>query len=42
MAPGGIVVSDQELYLPTADAVALPPDVQAGRYFMYLLRSAAF
>lgn len=41
LAPGGIIVSDQELYLPTAEAVALPPGVQAGRYFMYLLHPAA-
>jgi len=36
MAPGGIIVSDQELSLPRAAPLALPPDVQPGRYFMYL------
>lgn len=41
MAPGGIVVSDQELYLPAAAAVALPSGVQAERYFMYRAPSAA-
>src|SRR3546814_20386815 len=41
MAPGGVVASDQELYLPQADPVPLPPDVQAGRYFPYRWRGAA-
>lgn len=36
MAPGGIIVSDQELTLPQAEALALPPGVRPGRYFMYL------
>jgi hypothetical protein len=36
MAPGGAIVSDQELNLPQAEALPLPPGVQAGRYFMYL------
>lgn len=36
MAPGGTIVSDQELTLPQAEALPLPPGVQAGRYFMYL------
>ena len=35
MAPRGIIVSDQELYLPTSETLALPPNVQAGRYFLY-------
>lgn len=41
MAPGGVVASDQELYLPQADPVTLPPDVQAGRYFLYRWRADA-
>lgn len=36
MAPGGLIVSDQELTLPQAEALPLPPGVQPGRYFMYL------
>ena len=36
MAPGGVIVSDQELNLPQAQVLPLPPGVQAGRYFMYL------
>lgn len=36
MAPGGIIVSDQELSLPRAESLPLPPGVQPGRYFMYL------
>ncbi len=36
MAPGGTIVSDQELNLPQAEVLPLPPGVLAGRYFMYL------
>lgn len=36
MAPGGVIVSDQELNLPPAETLPLPRGVQAGRYFMYL------
>ncbi len=36
MAPAGVIVSDQELTLPQAESLPLPPGVQAGRYFMYL------
>ncbi|WP_193366819.1 class I SAM-dependent methyltransferase [Pelagibius marinus] len=36
MAPGGVIISDQELTLPQAEILPLPPGVQAGRYFMYL------
>jgi S-adenosyl-L-methionine methyltransferase len=35
MAPGGVIVSDQELSLPGAAALPLPQGVQPGRYFMY-------
>jgi hypothetical protein len=35
MAAGGVIVSDQELTLPTAAAVPLPDGVQPGRYFLY-------
>ncbi len=35
MAPGGVIISDQELTLPEAEALALPAGVQAQRYFMY-------
>lgn len=35
MAPGGVVASDQELYLPQAETLALPAGVQPGRYFLY-------
>jgi len=35
MAPGGVIVSDQELSLPAAESLPLPAGVQAGRYFMY-------
>lgn len=35
MTAGGIIVSDQELSLPTARELPLPADVQPGRYFMY-------
>lgn len=39
--PGGVIVSDQELYLPSAEVLDLPPDVQAGRYFIYRCRTTA-
>jgi hypothetical protein len=35
LAPGGVVVSDQELNLPGAVSLPLPAEVKAGRYFMY-------
>jgi len=36
MAPGGMIVSDQELTLPAAAAaVPLPAGVKPGRYFLY-------
>ena len=35
MAPGGVIASDQELYLPDAQALALPCGVSPGRYFLY-------
>lgn len=35
MAAGGVIVSDQELTLPGAQAIPLPPDVRPGRYFLY-------
>ena len=35
MAPGGVIVSDQELFLPAAEKLALPDGVRTGRYFMY-------
>ena len=35
MAAGGVIVSDQELNLPTAAAVPLPDGVQPSRYFLY-------
>jgi len=35
MAPGGVIVSDQELNLPAAAAVPLPAGVRPGRYFVY-------
>src|SRR3546814_13350927 len=28
MAPGGVIASDQELYLPAAESLALPAEVQ--------------
>jgi len=34
LAAGAVIVSDQKLNLPGAEDLALPPDVQAGRYFM--------
>jgi len=34
MAPGGIVVSDQDLGMPQWQPVALPLGVRQGRYFM--------
>lgn len=41
MAPGGVVVSDQQLMLPTAEVLPLPEGVQPGRYFMYLWAKGA-
>lgn len=35
LAPGGIVLSDQELHLPRAEPLTLPDGVAPGRYFMY-------
>lgn len=35
MAPGGIIVSEQKLNLPAAEAIVLPADVEADRYYMY-------
>ncbi len=35
LAPGGLVVSDQDLGFPGATPVALPDAVKPGRYFMY-------
>jgi hypothetical protein len=35
MAPGGVIASDQELYVPAAESLELPPSVQTGRYFLY-------
>lgn len=35
LAPGAVIVSDQKLSLPMAEALPLPADVQPGRYFMY-------
>ncbi len=35
MAPGGVIISDQELNLPEAEALPLPAGVQERRYFMY-------
>jgi hypothetical protein len=34
MAPGGIVVSDQDLGMPSSEPVPLPPGVRPGRYHM--------
>jgi hypothetical protein len=34
-APGGIILSDQELAGIAAQALPLPPGVAAGRYFLY-------
>jgi hypothetical protein len=36
MAPGGVIVSDQQLMLPQAEVLPLPEGVPTGRYFMYL------
>ena len=36
LAPGAVIVSDQELNMEPAAAHPLPPGVQPGRYFMYL------
>jgi len=41
MAPGGIIVSDQELYLPAVEAVDLPSGAAEGRYFIYRWPKAA-
>jgi len=41
MAPGGVIVSDQELYMPSAESLTLPPEVPPGRYFLYRWRAAA-
>jgi hypothetical protein len=41
MAAGGVIVSDQELMLPTAAAVPLPVGVRPGRYFLYRWPQAA-
>lgn len=35
LAPGGIIVSDQNLDSPTLLPLPPPPDVAAGRYFLY-------
>ena len=34
MAPGGIIVSDQDLGMPDWEQVSLPPGVRPGRYHM--------
>jgi hypothetical protein len=34
MAPGGIVVSDQDLGMTSSEPVPLPPGVRPGRYHM--------
>ncbi|EWY42372.1 hypothetical protein N825_00025 [Skermanella stibiiresistens SB22] len=34
MAPGGVVVSDQDLGVPEWEALRPPPSVRPGRYFM--------
>lgn len=41
MAPGGVVVSDQELYLPAAEALDLPEGIAPGRYHLYRWRRPA-
>lgn len=35
MARGGVIVSDQELKIDSAETLPLPADVRPGRYFMY-------
>lgn len=35
LAPGAIIVSDQELKIEGAEVLPLPGEVQPGRYFMY-------
>lgn len=35
MAPGGVIASDQELYLPHAEVLDLPQGVAPGRYHLY-------
>ena len=38
LRPGGVVVSDQDVAYDGAEALALPEEVQPGRYFMYRAR----
>ena len=38
LRPGGVVVSDQDVAYEGAEALALPEEVQPGRYFMYRAR----
>jgi len=38
LRPGGLIISDQQMALPAADALALPDDVKPGRYFFYRRR----
>lgn len=38
LRPGGLVMSDQPMALPAADALALPDGVKPGRYFIYRRR----
>ena len=38
LRPGGVVVSDQDVSLEGAVALALPEDVRPGRYFMFRAR----
>jgi SAM-dependent methyltransferase len=40
LRPGGLVVSDQPMPYPDAEELALPADVQQGRYFMTRRREA--
>jgi len=35
LAPGAVIVSDQELKIGGAETLPLPEDVRPGRYFMY-------
>ena len=35
MAPGGILISDQDMDLPVAEKLPLPDGVEPGRYYMY-------
>lgn len=41
LAPGAVIVSDQQLMLPKAENLPLPEGVQQGRYFMYLWPGSA-